>query len=336
MDRADRDRDWHIAIEHLPLGALQLDGDRIVRANGCIARQLRTTPGALRHARLRDWLAGPDAFDSLTDGAPGDGTPVDIALRRADGSLLDARIHACPADDDGGRLLLVQDRSEAGDVRQQLAQQHEELHAMARRLLSVQEEERRILSRELHDDVGQQLTAIKLAALSLQTEDDAQRRAEMLDEIIAITDQTVAKIRNLSLLLRPPQLDSLGLAAALRGQCEVLFRSGSHRLTLDLQPPPQRPAAEVELAAFRIAQESLTNVLRHAQATAVELRLWSDGTRLYLQVRDDGCGFRRNFRGGGLGLATMRERAQQLGGDVTIEAGEECGTCVHAVMPLGR
>lgn len=105
------------------------------------------------------------------------------------------------------------DRAQAVDA--VLARQGSELQALARRLLEVQEEERRRLSRELHDDIGQQITAIKLGALALQGDDDPLR-SETVDEIIAIADQTTAKLRDLSMLLRPPQLDALGLEAALR------------------------------------------------------------------------------------------------------------------------
>jgi signal transduction histidine kinase len=215
----------------------------------------------------------------------------------------------------------------------ELARHRGELEAMARRLLRVQEDERRSLSRELHDDIGQQITAIKLGALALQGDPDPLR-AETVDEIIAIADQTTAKLRDLSMLLRPPQLDALGLEAALRWQAERLFRSGHPRLELDLSPLPRRPAPDVELACFRIAQEALTNVLRHAGARNVAVRLRADGERaLALEVVDDGRGFDRDAASGGLGLVTMRERARQLGGTLAIDS-DERGTRVAARLPM--
>jgi len=215
----------------------------------------------------------------------------------------------------------------------ELARHRGELEAMARRLLQVQEEERRSLSRELHDDIGQQITAIKLGALALQGDPDPLR-AETVDEIIAIADQTTAKLRDLSMLLRPPQLDALGLEAALRWQAERLFRSGHPRLELELAPLPRRPDPQVELACFRIAQEALTNVLRHASALNVSVRLHPDGDQaLALEVSDDGRGFDRDDAGGGLGLVTMRERARQLGGTFDIDS-DGRGTRVSARLPM--
>src|SRR5690606_8413487 len=216
----------------------------------------------------------------------------------------------------------------------------EELQTVAQRLLTVQEDERRTLSRELHDDIGQSITAIKLAATSLTDEalaTDPQVRREILDEVIAIADQTVHKLRDLSLLLRPPQLDSLGLEPALRGQIAMLTRNSRLQVDLDVEPVPGRLPAAVELACFRIAQEALTNVARHAAATRarVQVRLEEDagGRELVLRVTDDGRGL-DPARQGGLGMLTMRERAAQLGGSLRVSTRAGGGTEVVARLPL--
>ena len=166
----------------------------------------------------------------------------------------------------------------------------EELQAMAHQLMTVQEDERRVLSRELHDDVGQSITAIKLCALALADE-DSEARAATAAEIVAITDETMAKLRNLSLLLRPPQLDMLGLEAALKGQADLLARSSRVRISLDIAPLPERPSAAVELACFRIAQEAMTNALRHSDTDEVSVHLAKSEDSLLLEVRDAGSGF---------------------------------------------
>lgn len=207
----------------------------------------------------------------------------------------------------------------------------EELQAMAQRLLTVQEDERLTLSRELHDDIGQSITAIKLGATSLLDDDPVRR--EIIDEIVAVADQTVVKLRNLSLLLRPPQLDSLGLEAALRAQVALLERNTRTRITLQVQPLPRRPEAAVELACFRIAQEALTNALRHAGARTIDVSIDVHERSLRLRVDDDGRGFDPAM-GHGLGLLTMRERAQQLGGTLVIDTAAGNGTRVCALLPM--
>jgi signal transduction histidine kinase len=244
---------------------------------------------------------------------------------------------------DAMNALAARARASYAEVNLSLQEQRrlrEELQAMAQRLLTVQEDVLLTLSRELHDDIGQSITAIKLAATSLTDESlggDPPVRREILDEVIAIADQTVIKLRNLSLLLRPPQLDSLGLEAALRGQVALLSRNSRLSIGLEIAPIDGRLPADVELACFRIAQEALTNVARHAGAGSVEVAVeieQAGGARaLVLRVSDDGRGI-DPARPSGLGLLTMRERAAQLGGTVTIAARPEGGTTVRATLPI--
>lgn len=227
--------------------------------------------------------------------------------------------------------LLGRRRGAAGQ--HTIERQHRELQALARRVITLQEDERHTLSRELHDDIGQDITAIKLSAQMLLNDEDAGRRAETVADIGAIADQTVVKLRNISLLLRPPQLDELGLVPALRWQAESLLRKGGPALDLDLRPLGERPAPEAEVACFRIAQEALTNALRHAAARRVGVHLSCDGSLLVLDVIDDGRGLPAGHRSG-LGLITMRERARQLGGELAISAPDQGGTRVSARLPM--
>ena len=244
---------------------------------------------------------------------------------------------------DAMNALAARARASFDEVSLSLQEQRrlrEELQTVAQRLLTVQEDERRTLSRELHDDIGQSITAIKLAATSL-TDDalatDPQVRREILDEVIAIADQTVHKLRDLSLLLRPPQLDSLGLEPALRGQIAMLTRNGRLRIDLEVAPIDERLPAAVELACFRIAQEALTNVARHAGATRARVEVGfadeAGGRVLLLRVADDGRGL-DPARQGGLGMLTMRERAAQLGGSVSVSTRAQGGTEVVARLPV--
>lgn len=230
------------------------------------------------------------------------------------------------------RRLAAQDLAELEASRKALETGNRELQAMAGRLFSIQEEERRAISRDLHDDIGQAVTAIKLAAHAAMDEDDAQRRGEDLEQIVELVDSTVIRLRNLSMLLRPPQLDALGLEAALRWHAGQLFRSSPVELQMAVDNLPQRPDNEVEQACFRIAQESLTNVLRHAMASQVQLQLDDQGGGLRLQVVDDGDGFDPDGPRG-LGLVVMRERAQSVGGHLRIDTAPGAGTRVELHLP---
>ena len=234
-------------------------------------------------------------------------------------------------------LLFAMLRRTCSDTREvelatHLQQQQQELHALTGRLIDVQENERRTISRELHDDIGQAISAMKMSATSIEGEDEDGRR-EIVEEIVGIADATIAKLRDISILLRPPQLDALGLVAALRWQCERLFRSGMPALELELTPLPERPDPAVELACFRIAQEALTNVLRHSGATQVTVLLAPRGDQILLSIIDDGRGFDPDDVHG-LGLIAMRERATHLGGTFDIETVAGAGTCIRACLPV--
>jgi signal transduction histidine kinase len=206
------------------------------------------------------------------------------------------------------------------------------LRILLARVTAAQEAERHALARALHDDIGQQLAAIKLGAMALQDEDDADACAELAAEIIATAEQTVVALRELSARLRPPPLEALGLEAALRWQAERLFRDGP-RLVLALSPLPRRAAPAVELACARIAEEAMGNALRHAQAREVVVSLSHDDDELLLEVADDGTGFAAD-QIAGAGLLAMRERAMHVGGRVAIDAAPGAGTRVRVRMPF--
>lgn len=316
--------------ESLPIGVVVIADGHVVVANHAARALLGFDPARTAPAALF-----ADADDAARVLQPERASDDVLRMRRADGSTFRACIGArtVPLGSQRVRLLMVNDLTESDRVNARLTEQHEELQAMARRLLTVQEDERRSLSRELHDDVGQAITAIKLTALAVPDEADVERRGALVDEIVAIADQTIVKLRNLSMLLRPPQLDALGLDAALRWQADTLFRAaGAPALTLDLQPLPSRAPPDIELACFRIAQESLTNVLRHAHAQHVDVTLRVCDDALRLDVFDDGHGIDAT-RPQGLGLVTMRERAQLVGGTLDIES-DARGTRVRACLPL--
>ena len=223
-------------------------------------------------------------------------------------------------------------------TRRALEVSQERLRALSRRLLEVQEEERARLARDLHDDIGQALTALKIQLESLARSGGAG--AARVQECIDTTRHALERVRQLSLSLRPLQLDDLGLVAALRSHLDRQACIGGLTPHFDAAEAPQGIAAEVETACFRVAQEAITNVLRHARAHGLWLRLFTHAGRLALSVRDDGVGFdpeaarRRGDAGARLGLVGMEERVALVGGTLELRSAPGQGTVLLATFPL--
>lgn len=223
----------------------------------------------------------------------------------------------------------------------ELRASREQLRLLAERVVSAQEEERRRLSRELHDESGQSLTALKMSLELIRASlpPDLEMANQSLDEAIELTDQTMEHIRLLAHGLRPPALDTLGLNTAIEGLClEFANRSQLpvHYEGCDL--PRLNDATAISL--YRFMQEALTNIAKHAEAGRVEVALRCNGDQLSLLVADDGRGFDRSEEAlddatpTGMGLVGMEERLALLGGKLTIESEPGKGTRLYAVAPL--
>lgn len=210
------------------------------------------------------------------------------------------------------------------------------LRDAAARALRAEEEERKRISRELHDETAQVLTALLLRLRLAQRTGDPERLREALDQIRADLVDAVDGVRRLAAGLRPPALDELGLAAAIQKYAEDTCRSHDVALELDLSDLRERYPPDVELALYRIAQEALSNAARHSGARTISLSArWSSG-ELTLRIEDDGRGFdvaARSMEHGGLGITGMIERASYMGAIVTINSEPGRGTRVIAVVP---
>lgn len=200
-----------------------------------------------------------------------------------------------------------------------------QLKALSQRVLEAQEIERRRVAIELHDELGQALTAIKInLQLSERFKDKAP--ADINLENIRIIEEALQQVRRLATALRPSMLDDLGLAPALKWMAEQSAQRAGFAVHFYHERTQTRLAPEIETACFRIVQEALTNITRHAQAQQVEIRLQRDGDNLALCVQDDGCGFdlaamqERAIAGGSLGVLGMQERAILLGGALEIQS----------------
>jgi PAS domain S-box-containing protein len=221
--------------------------------------------------------------------------------------------------------------AQLAESRSQLELRNLELQRLSGRLVSIQDEERRRISRELHDDLGQELIALKL---NLNTSQFASR-----DEAIKLTENALAKVRNLSYLLHPALLDESGLIPALHLFVDGLKKRSALRVALDCKPDSfPRLSKDIETSIFRVIQEAITNVQRHSGSSDARIELHLQTDRVLVRIRDFGVGMPIDRVTGGLaitgvGIGSLRERVKQLGGEVNILRAEP-GTLVEALIPL--
>ena len=218
-----------------------------------------------------------------------------------------------------------------------------QLEGLVRKLVNAQEDERKRIARELHDDTGQKLTALGmgLAALEAALAAEEPARADaLLRNLRQMSDQAITELRNIMANLRPAQLDDLGLGPALRWYVKQ-YQTANPKIQVELtiEKLPNRLPPEHETVLFRVAQEALTNVQRHAGATLATIKLWQDDGVVRLRVEDDGRGFDprqppRHEPGSGLGLPGMRERVGLVDGRLEIDSALGEGTCILVELPI--
>ena len=226
------------------------------------------------------------------------------------------------------------------EAEESLRSAHAQMQTLSRQLMQVQERERRQLSHDLHDEIGQAVTAIKMNLQTMQRVADTSIVQDTMNDSLGILDKILQRVRDLSLDLRPSLLDDLGLVPAVRWYVErqaqragLVAEVEAEKLLQDLEP-------DLSVACFRIVQESITNILRHAKATKIRVELRQTDQYLDLCIKDDGVGFRVRETSATvagrstLGLLGMQERAQALGGQVTIQSSPDRGTEVRVRMPL--
>ena len=214
------------------------------------------------------------------------------------------------------------------------------LQTLSRRLVEVQETERRHIARELHDEIGQALTVAQLNLQAVLQSPGAGALAPRLTESLEVVERVLEQVHDISLNLRPSMLDDLGLEPALRWYTNRQAALAGLQAEFATDPLEHRLDPIIETECFRIAQEALTNVVRHAQARTVTVELHTKDGRLHLGVRDDGIGFdvapvrEQAVRGASLGLLSMEERAVLAGGGLEFKSSPGHGTDVQAWFPL--
>ena len=262
--------------------------------------------------------------------------------RRKDGSTFPMHVAVARVDLEDGPVSLgfLTDLTERKRAEEELQRFLDQLRALAGRLQNIREEERKRVAREIHDQLGQALTAIKLdlSALLSQLPENAPPPSNRASAILKLVDETIQSVRRISTELRPGMLDDLGLVATVEWAGEDFETRTGTKCRLDLPPDDLAVNPEQATAIFRILQETLTNVARHAGASEVKVRLARENGDLTLEVHDNGKGIPEDkiSSGASLGILGMRERAVLLGGEITIHGSSGKGTTVRVRIPEAR
>lgn len=265
----------------------------------------------------------------------------EIPFRRKDGSIGHSlrSFERLTLDGFDCILTMCSDVSDRIRIAEELRSSRQRLEVLSRQLITTQETERRHLARELHDEIGQVLTAIKMNLRHTQRVSDPVLQA-CLDENVAMVDQAIGQVRNLSLSLRPPQLDDLGLVAALHWFIKHQARIGGFQEKLVVDLGDIQVPSDLATVCFRITQEALTNAVRHGHPDHIHVELRANENSLVLVIQDDGVGFdvaearQRATVGASVGLLSMQERANLVEGQLTIESVLGRGTTIKTWFPL--
>lgn len=284
------------------------------------------------------------AYERLTrlagEGKPGE---LELEIRGLRGTHRWLKMCVVPLSNDGNGpttvLGITRDVTAQKQAETALREHAERLELLSRRLVEAQEAEGRRIGRELHDDLGQILTTLKLTLQPLQLPADG-RWVPTASAMVALVDQAILRVRNLSTVLRPAILDDLGLEAALRWFLDRQAQQGGFNGVFIARGMEQRLPPEIETTCFRIVQEALTNAVRHARAQHVRIDLARRNGLLQVQVNDDGVGFDPKaaraaaMRGQSLGLIGMEERAALVNGRLDIRSAPGRGTVLRLRIPV--
>jgi hypothetical protein len=268
----------------------------------------------------------------------------EFRMKKKDGTIFPTEHSVVPLEDEKRKFIgwvsVVRDITERKRVEEEIKESREQMRNLAAHLASVREQERTVISREIHDELGQSLTALKMDLSWLYKKmprDQAllPRRAKSMLELI---DTTIQSVKRISSELRPGLLDDLGLSAAIEWQAEEFQNHTGIRCEVSVEPEDIILDQERSIAIFRIFQEALTNVARHSKATSVRASLKRKGGRLELKVKDNGRGITEEKISDpkSFGLVGIRERARFLNGTVEIRGRQDRGTLITVRIPLPK
>jgi PAS domain S-box-containing protein len=278
---------------------------------------------------------------------------AEYRLRSRDGSYRWFRARALPIRDDekivkwygtcsdiqDSKLLEQSIRDNALELEKMVDRRTDELRRLSIRLMTMQDQERRRLARDLHDGLGQELAVAKMVLDKMMLKKSAQPAEEEWTQASSIVDRAIQQVRTMSHLLHPPLLDEVGLLSALSWYVEGLTKRSGIEISLEVEPRDfPRLSADVETAVFRIVQEALTNVFRHSEASKVRITLAQKEENIVVAVRDDGKGVDKRITelqpdSVGVGIGGMKQRAREFGGELRLTNANP-GTLVELTIPL--
>ena len=333
---------FEAVFELMPNAIWIAEGERIVYVNRACRKLFAAPTRASLLGRSIYSLLGPDsraAVETAMERAAGSGESVSLVqerIERLDGEARDVEIALAPLPDHGQTTLqmVISDVTNLRREAQEAQQARLKLRGLSERLVEAREDERRRIARELHDELGQRLTALKLEIASLDpgARVARARSAHMLEML----DETVASVRRIAADLRPLMLDDLGFNAAIGWLARDTSQRMGIEVTVSLDETDPRLDERATTALYRMVQEALTNVVRHARATAAHVEVHEHGDRLMLTVQDNGSGFAEQAtrKSGSFGLMGMRERVFMLGGEMRVDNPPGGGARITVILPL--
>lgn len=330
-------------FDRAPVAIWITEGEHVVFANhACAAlfgvehrealmdRPIYALLSAPSHASVREKVSQAFANEQEVSTVHGE-------IVRADGSLREVElvVAALPDQERTYVQMVISDVTERLQEKRDLLHSRRTLRALSASLVDAREEERRRIARELHDELGQRLTALKLELAAQLQDSGPDAPPARLQAMMDLVDDTVAAVRRIAMDLRPPMLDDLGLQAAIEWLAKDFERRSGIQVTLHWVDSAKPIQQHMATAVYRIVQEALTNMARHAQASHAVISMEPKGQRLQLVVEDDGRGFPPDQPPlGSFGLIGMRERVHMLGGHITLKNAASGGARLVVRLPL--
>jgi len=345
-DKIDNDGLFRSVFENAAIGMTLVDLDgRLVRCNAAFARMLGYAADALAGMPFSaithpdDVDANPNLYRDLVAGKLSQ-FQIDKRYLHKSGEIVRARLTVSAVLDEGSAVRftigMTEDITAQEEAKRSLQVAHHRLKVLSARILDAQESERRTIALELHDEIGQALSAIKLHLHDLRKSSRNEQELQNLQSAMSITELAFGHIRRLAVQLRPPQLDLMGLESALRSHLESRAAEAGLALSFDCRLGGGSRGPRLDITCFRLVQEAMTNIIRHAQAASVVVSVVEREGALHLRIKDDGVGFDveeakvRSLRASSMGLAGMEERVHLLNGTFDIVSSPGKGTEIRA------